>query len=151
MALIGRLFVILLGYFAASLAAGAIMIAFELQGWIEMVGLNQALIRLIAYGFIYTSSALLLPALVVIAITEALHIRSLLAYVVLGALALVFYAWFTNMIQLLPATHFRDSVVAAVASGAGVVAGIVYGSIAGRNAGLWRKSPLQPSQAPSGA
>jgi hypothetical protein len=148
MALVRRLFGTLLGYFAASLAAGAILIAFELQEW-SNAGLNLPPIWLIVDGFLNISGFLLLPALVLFAITEALYIRAALAYAVLGALGLVLLACFVGLIRLEPATHLRDAIVAAIMTGAGIVAGIVYWSVAGRNAGSWREPPPLPSQMPS--
>lgn len=141
MALVRRLLVVLLGYCAASVAAGAILIAFQVQAWSNMLGLDLNLALLVVYGFLHICGYLFLPALVVLAVTEALCIQRALDYAILGALGLVLFAWYVSVIELLAGTHFRDGVVAAVVSGAGVVAGIVYWSIAGRNAGLWRKSP----------
>jgi hypothetical protein len=111
------------------------------------MGPGPDLIWLIGYGFFNIAGVLLLPSLIVFAVTETAHIRHPLAYAVLGALGLVLLAWYVGLIRLQPATHFRDGVVAAIMTGAGIVAGIVYWSIAGRNAGGWRKPPL-PSQMP---
>ncbi len=149
MALIGRLFVIVLGYLAAALAAGSILIAIELQE-VRGIGLDPiGPIPLAATGFLTIAGTLLLPALVVFAITEALCIRHALVYAVLGALGLVLLACYVNLIRFEPATHLRDAAVAAVMTGAGIVAGMVYWSIAGRKAGGWRKPPSLPSQMPS--
>jgi hypothetical protein len=130
-----RLMVILLGYFAAGLAAGAILIAFEFHPWFKH--LDSDLIGLMIYGILYISVALLLPALAVLAVTEALSIRSPLAYAALGAFGAVLLA-LVRLVWVAPAMHVRDG---AVMAGAGIVAGVVYWSIAGRNAGGWRKLP----------
>src|SRR5258708_13147182 len=88
MALIGRLFVILFGFFAASLVAGMIVVGAVLfpelsdfaDGPIDPSALNIVL----GFGFIFVSGFALLPAMIVVAITEAFYIRSALAYAVGG-------------------------------------------------------------------
>src|SRR3954471_2443778 len=88
MALIGRLFVILFGFLAACLAAGMIVIGAVLfpefsdlaSGAIDPSALNVVL----GFGFIFISGFALLPALIVVLITEAFYIRSVLAYAVGG-------------------------------------------------------------------
>src|SRR3954462_15614789 len=83
MSLIGRIFVILLGFLAASLVAGATVVGAVLfpalsdfaDGPIDPSALNIVL----GFGFIFVSGFALLPAMLVVAITEAFHIRSVLA------------------------------------------------------------------------
>jgi hypothetical protein len=139
-----RLIVILLGYLAASLAAGAILIGLQLQGWGKMVGgFDSGLIGLIVFGFLQISGVLLLPALAVLAVTEAFYVRRVLVYAILGALGLLLPVCLVRLIEFAPAMQIRDC---AVMTGAGIVAGVVYWSIAGRNAGGWRKpSPPGPA------
>jgi hypothetical protein len=134
-----RLMVILLGYFAASLAAGAILIGPQLQGWGKMVGgFDSGLIGLIIFGFLQISGVLLLPTLAVVAVTEAFNIRRALVYAILGALGLLLPTCLVRLIEFAPVMQLRDC---AVMTGAGMVAGVIYWSIAGRNAGGWRKPP----------
>jgi hypothetical protein len=144
MSLIGRLFVILFGFLAASLVAGAIVVGAVLfpalsdfaDGAIDPSALNIVL----GFGFIFISGFALLPALLVVAITEAFYIRRALAYAVGGGV--VGLACYLGLVPFDPATLRFDGIVRRhleIMTGAGIVAGIVYWMIAGRNAGAWRQ------------
>src|SRR6266702_2047498 len=90
MALIGRLFVILFGFLAASLVAGMIVVGAVLfpefsdlaTGPIDQSAANIVL----GFGFIFISGFALLPAMIVVAITEAFYVRGVLTYAVGGGL-----------------------------------------------------------------
>jgi hypothetical protein len=135
--LINRLPVILLGYFAACVAAGAILISANLWAWRQMGNL-AAIVWLSLYGFPIYVAALILPVLAVVAITEVLCVRRLMPYLLLGPLGLFLLALYF----LGPAILVHDGHVAAIIAGAGIVAGLVYWSIAGRNAGAGRRLSL---------
>ena len=149
MSLIGRIFVILFGLLAASLVAGAVLVGAVLfpafsdfaDGPIDPAVLNIVL----GFGFIFVSGFALLPALIVILITEAFYIRSALAYAVGGGV--VGLACYLGLVPFDPATLRFDGIVRRhleIMTGAGIVAGIVYWMIAGRNAGAWRTGPALP-------
>ena len=153
MSLIGRLFVILLGFLAASLVAGAIVVGAVLfpalsdfaDGPIDPSALNIVL----GFGFIFVSGFALLPAMIVVAITEAFYIRSVLAYAVGGGV--VGLACYLGLVPFDPATLRFDGIIRRhleIMTGAGIVAGLVYWMIAGRNAGAWRepRRPLPPAR-----
>jgi hypothetical protein len=157
MSLIGRLFVILLGFLAASLVAGAIVVGAVLfpalsdfaDGPIDPNALNIVL----GFGFIFVSGFALLPAMILAAITEAFYIRSALAYAVGGGA--VGLACYLGLVPFDPATLHFDGIIRRhleIMTGAGIVAGVVYWMIAGRNAGAWRQpgsvAPLPPLQPP---
>jgi hypothetical protein len=157
MSLIGRLFVILLGLIAASLVAGAIVVGTVLfpalsdfaDGPIDPSALNIVL----GFGFIFVSCFALLPAMIVVAITEAFYIRSALAYAVGGGV--VGLACYLGLVPFDPATLRFDGIIRRhleIMTGAGIVAGMVYWLIAGRNAGAWREPrnvfPPKPPQPP---
>jgi hypothetical protein len=144
MSLIGRLFVILLGFLAASLVAGAIVVGAVLfpalsdfaDGPIDPSAFNIVL----GFGFIFVSGFALLPAMIVAAITEAFYIRSALAYAVGGGV--VGLACYLGLVPFDPATLRFDGIIRRhleIMTGAGIVAGIVYWMIAGRSAGAWRQ------------
>jgi hypothetical protein len=135
--LINRLPVILLGYFAACLAAGVILISSNLWAWRQMGNLAP-IVWLSLYDFPIYVGALILPVLAVVAITEVLCVRRLMPYLLLGALGLLLPALYL----LGPARLVRDGTVSAIIAGAGIVAGLVYWSIAGRNAGAGRRLSL---------
>ena len=89
MSLIGRLFVVFFAFLAACLVAGMIVVGAVLYpefsdletGMIDQSAINVVL----GFGFIFLSGFALLPALVVVLITEAFYIRSVLAYAIGGA------------------------------------------------------------------
>ena len=150
MALIGRLFVILFGFLAACLVAGMIVVVAvlfpefsDLDGVIDQSAVNVVL----GFGFIFLSGFALLPALIVVLITEAFYIRSVLAYAIGGAI--VGAACYLGLIPFDPETLQFDGIVRRhleIMTGAGIVAGLVYWMIAGRSAGAWRepRPPLRP-------
>src|ERR1700681_4586039 len=161
LALIGRLFNILFGFLAACLVAGMIVVGVVLflefsdlaTGPIDQSAVNIVL----GFGFIFISGFALLPAMIVVAITEAFYVRSVLTYAVGGGL--VGLACYLGLIPFDPATLSFDGIVRRhleIMTGAGIVAGLVYWMIAGRTAGAWREPPRPlpplpplPSHSPS--
>jgi len=146
MALIGRLFVILFAFLAACFVAGMIVVGAVLYpeisdletGMIDQDAINVVL----GFGFIFLSGFALLPALIVVLITEAFSIRSMLAYAVGGAL--VGAACYLGLVPFDPQTLQFDGIVRRhleIMTGAGIVAGLIYWMIAGRTAGAWREPP----------
>jgi phosphotransferase system glucose/maltose/N-acetylglucosamine-specific IIC component len=101
----------------------------------------------LGFGFIFLSGFALLPALIVVLITEAFYIRSVLAYAVGGAI--VGAACYLGLVPFDPETMRFDGIVhrhLEIMTGAGIVAGLIYWMIAGRSAGAWRepRTPLRP-------
>src|SRR4051812_46730983 len=128
MALIGRLFVILFGFLFACLVAGMIVVGAVLfpefsdlaTGPIDQSAINIVL----GFGFIFISGFALLPATVVVLITESFYIRSVLVYAVGGAV--VGLACYLGLIPFDPDT-FRFGIVRRhleIMTGAGIVAGL---------------------------
>src|SRR6201747_41952 len=149
MSLIGRLFVILFGFLAACLVAGMIVVGAVLFPEFSDLGSGPvdpaALDIVLGFGFIFVSGFALLPAMIVVAITEAFYIRSVLAYAVGGGL--VGLACYLGLVPFDTATLRFDGIVRRhleIMTGAGIVAGFVYWMIAGRNAGAWRHPPRPP-------
>jgi hypothetical protein len=146
MALIGRLFAILFGFLAACLVAGMIVVGAVLfpefsdlgNGPIDPSAFNIVL----GFGFIFISGFALLPALIVVLITEAFYIRGALTYAVGGGV--VGLACYLGLVPFDTATLRFDGIVRRhleIMTGAGIVAGLVYWLVAGRNAGAWREPP----------
>jgi phosphotransferase system glucose/maltose/N-acetylglucosamine-specific IIC component len=155
MSLIGRLFVVLFGFLAACLVAGGIVVCailFPEMSALDTGGFDpDALNVLLGFGFIFVSGFALLPALVIVAITEAFDVRSALAYAIGGAV--VGLACYLGLIPFDPATLHFDGIVRRhleVMTGAGIVGGLIYWMIAGRYAGRWRQPrgvlPQQPAR-----
>jgi hypothetical protein len=145
MALIVRIFLVLIGFLAASFAAGAIVIGAVLFPDLSEInlGLDDSTMSIIAtFGFIFISGFALLPAMIVALVTEAFGIRGMLFYVLGGAL--VGAACYLSLVPFDTQTMSFHGVIRReleVMTGAGVVAGFVYWLIAGRNAGAWRGTP----------
>jgi hypothetical protein len=116
-------------------------------GAVDQGALNVVL----GFGFIFLSGFALLPALVVVLITEAFYVRSMLVYAVGGAI--VGAACYLGLVPFNTETLQFDGIVRRhleVMTGAGIVAGLVYWMIAGRSAGAWRESsrPAGPPPPP---
>ncbi len=153
MAVIGRLFVILIGFLAACLVAGMIVVGAVLFPEFSDLGAGPvdegAINIMLGFGFIFVSGFALLPAMIIVAITEAFYIRSALAYAVGGGL--VGLACYLGLVPFDTETLQFEGIVRRhleIMTGAGIVAGVVYWMIAGRNAGAWRKPPPPPGELP---
>lgn len=153
MSLIVRLFVIFFAFCVACMVGGAIVtfaILFPELSAMDTGAVNpDALNVLIGFGFIFFSGFALIPALVVVVITEAFKIRSVVAYALGGAL--VGLACYLGLIPYDTTTMTFDGIVRRhleVMTGAGIVAGLIYWAIAGRNAGAWRQ-PRRVGDRPS--
>jgi hypothetical protein len=151
MTLIGRLFVILFAFLAACLVAGMIVVGAVLFPEFSDLGAGPvdpgALNIVLGFGFIFISGFALLPAMIVVAITEAFYVRGALTYAVGGGL--VGLACYLGLVPFDPATLSFNGIVRRhleIMTGAGIVAGLVYWMIAGRTAGAWRvpPKPLRP-------
>jgi hypothetical protein len=161
MALIGRLFVILFGFFGACVVAGMIVVGAIMFPEFSDLGAGPvdpgALNIRFGFGFIFVSGFALVPAMIVALITEAFNIRGALTYAVGGGI--VGLACYLGLVPFDPQTLRFEGIVQRhleIMTGAGIVAGVVYWMIAGRNAGAWRVPPPRlrpppplPSQTPS--
>lgn len=145
MALLARIFVILFACFAACFAAGAVVtVAALMPAWSDL--LVDAFAEgtfgdVVAFGALFLSFFALMPALIVIILTEAFAIRSSLFYAFVGAgvgclLYLNASGWNTLAFNVNGFARRELEIMAA----AGIVAGFVYWAIAGRNAGGWRRA-----------
>src|SRR3954464_7021653 len=131
MALIGRLFVILIAFLAACFVAGMIVVGAVLYPEFSDLGggeIDQSAINVIlGFGFIFLSGFALLPSLIVVLITEAFYIRSVLAYTVGGAI--VGAACYLGLVPFDPATMHFDGIVRRhleIMTGAGIVPRLVH-------------------------
>src|ERR1700721_3824621 len=152
MALIGRLFVILFGFLAACLVGGMVVVGAVLFPEFSDLGSGPidsgALNVVVGLGFIFISGFALLPAMIVAAITEAFYIRGVLTYAVGGGL--VGLACYLGLVPFDTTTLHFEGIVRRhleIMTGAGIVAGVIYWMIAGRNAGAWRE-PRRPLRQP---
>jgi hypothetical protein len=153
MAVIGRLFAIFFGFLAACFVAGAVVLyaIFFPEMTDVSLDVDQGAINLIlGFGFILVSGFALLPALLIALVTEAFSIRHVLAYAVGGGIAGLFC--YLGFIPFDTVNMTFNGIVQRhleVMVGAGILGGVVYWMIAGRNAGGWRASPPPlPPQSP---
>jgi len=146
LALLGRIIVIIFAVILASLAAGvAIAVGLlgpEWHGFSGDVVERASFVVLVFFGASFTSAVGLLPMTILIAIAESFKIRSLLVHALAGAAMVVLGYYgsglsnrYEESIDRPPPAISRESEIAATA---GVVFGLVYWAIAGRQAGRWR-------------
>ena len=160
MALIGRLFVVLFGFLVACFVAGMIVVGAIMFPEFSDLGagpVDPGVLNVVfGFGFIFVSGFALVPAMIVVAITEAFYIRSALVYAVGGGL--VGLACYLGLVPF-DTEQFRfEGIVRRhleIMTGAGIVAGAIYWMIAGRTAGAWRvprpvlrPPPPMPSRSP---
>jgi hypothetical protein len=141
-ALIGRIFVVLLAFLAASVVAGIVLtlglLPPEFDELAPMPGAHAGFGLAVAFSALLSSGYALIPAMLFIAIAEGFRLRSFLIYAAFGA---VFALLMTNgsnfWVDGSPAYPFagREQEVFAAA---GIAAGLAYWALAGRKAGAWR-------------
>ncbi|HTV27245.1 MAG TPA: hypothetical protein VMF32_05655 [Xanthobacteraceae bacterium] len=142
MAIISRVFVVMIGYVLACIAASIVLTVGTLTpNWDQMVpeGMPTAAIWVVVgLGSAIIGATALLPALLLIALTEGFAWRSIVLYGVLGgvlALALTYGIDFAGYVR------GPDSMLAherEVLAASGIAGGLVYWLFAGRKAGLWK-------------
>ena len=143
MRLIGHLFAIAFGFLMASLVGGAVVVFAVLFPEFSAIDVGaidpNAINILIGFGFIFVSGFALLPALVIVLVTEAFSIRSVLIYALGGGV--VGLACYLGLIPFDTTTMQFNGIVRRhleIMTGAGILGGLIYWMIAGRNAGRWR-------------
>ena len=145
MLLLGRIIVILFALMLAMMAAGIALAAGILApDWADSDPLER--VTFFVVSFVATSfagAAAFLPALVLILFSEAMRLRSFLYYGAAGAVVGLASYFGSDVSSRLENTTDVPPVGNALqlAAAAGIIGGIVYWLIAGRNAGAWRKSP----------
>jgi hypothetical protein len=146
MSLIGRIIIIFFAVILASLAAGiALAIGIIAPDWATMDTDPVERVSFFVVAFFASSfvgAVAILPALVVIAVAEAMRLRSFLYYGVAGAVVGLAAYFGTDVSVRLENTTDVTPVghVLQLAAAAGIIGGIVYWMIAGRTAGAWRAS-----------
>ena len=145
MSLFGRIIVIFFALIAAIVAAGIVLaIGIVAPDWAGIDSDPFERVSFFIVSFFATSfvgAVALLPALVVIIISEAARLRSFLYFGVGGALVgLASYYGSDISVRLENTTDVAPvGNTLQLAAAAGIVGGLVYWLIAGRNAGRWRE------------
>ena len=144
MALIGRIFVVLFAFVVASLAASIVLqIGIWVPFWRGALSpdIDQGVFRvMVGVGFFFIALLALLPAIVIIAVAEAFRLRSMLFYAAAGALEALTLCYGIGLID--DAGGLLGAPLAQAFAAAGIVAGLVYWLLAGRNAGRWSEPPV---------
>jgi hypothetical protein len=142
MAIIVRLFVVLLAYVLACIAASIVLTIGTLTPqWDEIA--PQGIPTVVLWSVVGVSTAVIgavaiLPSFLVIALAEGFALRSIVLYGALGgvlALALTYGIDFTGY------AHGPDSILTherEVLAASGIAGGLVYWAFAGRKAGSWK-------------
>jgi hypothetical protein len=144
MSLIGRIFVIIFALIVAMMAAGiALAIGIIAPDWAGVDSDPFERVTFFIVSFFATSfvgAVAMVPALIVILFSEITRMRSFVYYGVGGALvALVSYYGSDISIRLENTTDVPPVANALqLAAAAGIVGGLAYWLLAGRNAGRWR-------------
>lgn len=142
MAIIVRLFVVLMAYVLACIAASIVLTVGTLTPqWDEIApqGIpSVALWAIVGAGTMVIGIVAVLPSFLVIALAEGFALRSIVLYGALGgALALAL----TYGIDFAGYAHGPDSLLAherEVLAASGIAGGLVYWAFAGRKAGSWK-------------
>jgi hypothetical protein len=142
MAIIARVFIVMVGYVLACVAASIVIAVGTLTpDWDQMVPQGMpavAIWALVGLGAAIIGATALLPALLLIALTEGFAWRSIVLY---GALGGVLALGLTYGIDFAGYIRGPDSMLAherEVLAASGIAGGLVYWLFAGRNAGSWK-------------
>ncbi|HZQ14956.1 MAG TPA: hypothetical protein VFB31_19285 [Pseudolabrys sp.] len=143
--MVGRIFVVLFALIVSMLVAGivlAIGIVAPEWPWLDSDPVER--VRFFMVSFFATSfvgASAFVPALLLIVVAEIMRLRSLLYYAAAGAVVgLTSYLGsdvelrLENTTDVTPVFHPLQ-----LAAAAGIVAGLAYWLLAGRNAGRWRE------------
>ena len=145
MSLFGRIIVIIFGLLLAILVAGiTLAIGIVLPEWAAMDSdpIERVIFFFAAFfATSYVGAVAIFPAALVIVILEAARMRSFIYYGVGGALvALASYYGADISFQLENTTDVTPVANALqLAAAAGILGGLTYWLVAGRNAGRWRE------------
>jgi hypothetical protein len=144
MSLFGRIIVIIFGLLVAIIVAGiTLAIGIVLPEWTTMDSdpIERVIFFFAAFfATSYVGAVAIFPAALVIVILEAARMRSFLYYGIGGALvALASYYGSDISVQLENTTDVTPVAnTLQLAAAAGILGGLAYWLIAGRNAGRWR-------------
>ena len=147
MSLFGRIIVIIFGLLVAIIVAGiTLAIGIVLPEWATMDSdpIERVIFFFAAFfATSYVGAVAIFPAALVIVILEAARMRSFLYYGIGGALvALASYYGSDISVQLENTTDVTPVAnTLQLAAAAGILGGLAYWLIAGRNAGRWRRRP----------
>ena len=143
--MLGRIFVILFSLIMSMIVAGivlAIGILLPDKSWLDADPIERVMfftVSFFATSFIGASA--FVPAVLLIVVAEVMRLRSLLYYAAAGAVVGLTSYFGSNVELRLENTTDVSPVFhpLQLAAAAGIVGGLVYWLLAGRNAGRWRE------------
>lgn len=156
MALLRRVLVILLAYIVAAVCgATVIMLGSYVLAWTHpRMGATPLstlpigmMLQVASYVFVPLVGSTFVPTMLVAALFEMFRLRSVLVYAVAGgvvaAISLIALRLVLSLVMFRPKPPAHGFVMSFsipwLILAAGIMAGIVYWAIAGRNAGAWRR------------
>jgi hypothetical protein len=142
MRLVKRVLVVLAAFLVASLVAALVITLGVLMEWEEILrttGSSAAWFAVAFLGLIVSAKGLL-PALLLIALSEGLRLRSPLFYAALGGAGLVALYYGLGLAERGAGGDVLVGRDLEIMAGSGIAGGFVYWAIAGRNAGAWREA-----------
>ena len=146
MALLGRMVVVLFAFLMACLVAAIVLqvcILMPFWGARAAPDFGEGVFQLlVGVNFFFIAMLALLPAIAVIAVAEALRLRSAVFYAAAGGLLALALCHGLGFTAAAPDVAIAPWIEAFAASG--IVAGLAYWLIAGRNAGRWCERPAPP-------
>jgi len=139
-ALAKRLVVIVAGFLLASLVAALVITIGVLMEWEEILRITGSSAAWLAVAFIglIVSAKGLVPAMLIIALSESLRLRSPLFYAALGGAGLVGLYYALGLADRGPPGDILVARDLQIMAGGGIAGGFVYWAVAGRRAGSWR-------------
>ena len=147
MNMIGRIFAIFFSLLVAIMAAG-VMLAIGIIApdwpWLDSDPVERVMFFVVSFfATSFVGATAFVPALLLIVVAEAMRLRSLLYYAVAGSVVgLASYFGsdvelrLENTTDVTPVGHTLQ-----LAAAAGIIGGLAYWLLAGRNAGRWREAP----------
>ena len=145
MALVGRIVVIAFAFIVAVMAAGVMLAVGVLApdwAWLDADPVERMIFFAVSFfATSFVGATAFVPALLLIIVAEAVRMRRLLYYGIAGAIVGL-SSYFgsdvslrlENTTDVTPVAHPLQ-----LAAAAGIVGGLVYWLLAGRNAGRWRE------------
>ena len=144
MALLGRMFVVLFAFLMACLVAAVVLqVCILMPFWGTQPDFGGGIFQLlVGFSFFFIALLALLPAIAVIAVAEAFRLRSVVFYAAAGGLLAFALGHGLGFTSMPPDLALAPLVEAFAASG--IVAGLAYWLIAGRDAGRWCERVATP-------
>ena len=140
MAIFFRFFVVLFAFWIATIAAAAVLVLGASAPELPQTDAWPIVSFLILTTSTFVAAFSFAPAAVVILLAESFAVRSVLIYAVAGGVIGLFCGYTLGFVEYAPrfridtpfGTNFE------LMAAAGIAAGLVYWTIAGRTAGNWR-------------